>query len=39
MYDVYTAKLQEFMAGRIKAAEIMKAVQDNWDTFQKSRSS
>jgi hypothetical protein len=39
MYDVYTAKLQEFMAGRIKAAETMKAVQDNWDTFQKSRSS
>jgi raffinose/stachyose/melibiose transport system substrate-binding protein len=38
MYDVYTAKLQEFMAGRIKAPEMMKAVQDNWETFQKSRS-
>ena len=38
MYDVYTAKLQEFMAGRIKAADMMSAVQDNWDAFQKSRS-
>ena len=38
MYDVYTAKLQEFMAGRIKAADMMKAVQGDWDTFQKNRS-
>jgi hypothetical protein len=37
MYDVYTAKLQEFMAGRIKAADMMKAVQADWDTFQKNR--
>jgi hypothetical protein len=38
MYDVYTAKLQEFMAGRIKAADMMKAVQADWETFQKNRS-
>ncbi len=38
MYDVYTAKLQEFMAGKIKAADMMKAIQSDWDTFQTNRS-
>jgi len=38
MYDVYTSKLQEFMAGRIDASAMMQAVQDNWSKFQESRS-
>jgi len=38
MYDVYTSKLQEFMAGRIDASVMMQAIQDNWTKFQESRS-
>ncbi len=33
MYDVFTASLQEFLDGRISAADFMSVVQTDWDTF------
>jgi ABC-type glycerol-3-phosphate transport system substrate-binding protein len=34
MYDVFTASLQEFLAGKISAADFISNVQGDWDTFQ-----
>lgn len=33
MFDTFTAKLQELMAGRTTAADMTAAVQKDWDTF------
>ncbi|MFV0464143.1 MAG: ABC transporter substrate-binding protein [Nostocoides sp.] len=37
MFDTFTAKLQELMAGRISPSDLTAAVQQDWDSFQAKR--